>query len=64
MLSSKKFHKRLHATLAIFFALQIPVTPFIFDSPFEVYLAWISQWALVASHWAAYEAAREDREDV
>ncbi len=54
----KQKHRRMmHVVLTFFFAAQIPITPFVFKRPFEIYLVWVSQWALVASHWAAFEAA-------
>lgn len=55
-----KTRKRLHLGAAIFFAVQIPVTPFVFHDPFEIYLVWISQWALVASHLSGVSADTPD----
>ncbi len=51
-----KWHKRFHLYATIFFALQIPVALFTPLKDSLPYLVFLSLWALVASHWAAYEA--------
>jgi VIT1/CCC1 family predicted Fe2+/Mn2+ transporter len=55
-----KTRKRVHVGLALFFAAQMPLTPFFFHSSFEIYLVWVSQYALVASHWAGASAETPD----
>ena len=55
--------RKLHTWLAIFFAAQIPLAVALyfydkhaFNTVGVLYLVVVSQWALVASHWAAREA--------
>lgn len=56
--------RRLHGWLAIFFAIQMPLAVWLYslqpkwftEGPGFLYLILVSQWALVASHWAAKEA--------
>ena len=50
--------------LTFFFALHIPVATYLFfferqswEQIAVFYLVVVSQWALVASHWSAFEAA-------
>ncbi len=53
----------LHMVLTIGFAILIPVsfwTGWVESLPFVTVL---SLWALVASHWAAYEAAKAAHKD-
>lgn len=55
--------KRLHLTGAIFFALQMPVVPIVFHEPFQIYLTWVSQYALVSTHLAGASAETPTEED-
>lgn len=55
---SRTTHRWVHIGLAVFFLLQMPLVPFVFDEWFERYIVWVSQWALVASHWTAAEAIK------
>lgn len=56
----------MHVILAWFFAVQIPLAVGLylydlklFNKVGILYLVIVSQWALVASHWAAVEADTE-----
>lgn len=60
----QKRRRMLHLVLTVFFTLHMPVAAFMFF--FErrtwqeisvFYLVLVSQWALVAAHWGAFEAA-------
>lgn len=53
---SPTLRKHLHLAGAAFFALQMPAVPFVFSNPFEIYLCWVSQYALVATHLAGASA--------
>lgn len=61
--TKQRRRRYMHLVFTVFFALQMPFTPFFFHRTFEIYLVWVSQWALVASHWAAYEAAHPPVEE-
>jgi len=59
--------RKMHGWLALFFAAQIPLAVglyfydlHLFNEIGILYLVVVSQWALVASHWAAKEADTED----
>jgi hypothetical protein len=64
---SEKQRRHLHAGLAIFFAVQIPIAigaqvlyPNLFESVWKQYLIFLSLYAIVATHWASREADTDD----
>lgn len=50
------FLKRFHAAATVFFLVQIPIALFTGLKDSVPYLVGISLWALVASHWAAWQS--------
>lgn len=51
---------RLHAGATIVFLAQIPVALFTGLKDSVPYLVFLSLWALVASHWSAWQAAQAE----
>lgn len=56
--------RNTHLVITWVFAVQIPIAfwfyfnmPRFFDEMWKLYLIFLSLWALVASHWSAFEAA-------
>lgn len=56
-----KFLKHFHAVMTVLWMIMIPVSIFTslkFSVPFLVF---ISLWALVSSHWGAWQAVRAEQ---
>ena len=51
-----KTRKWMHIAFAAFFLVQMPIVPFVMEGTFEIYLTWVSQYALVATHLAGASA--------
>jgi hypothetical protein len=59
-----KFLREFHGWTTIFWILMIPVSLLTGWINSVTYVAALSVWALVASHWAAWQASRvEEKED-
>lgn len=54
---SSRGRRIMHAVFAVLFAIQIPIALITGLKQSVPYLVFLSLWALVASHWAAYEAS-------
>lgn len=62
LFQDRDFLRHFHAITTWIFLIQIPialVTPLKDSVP---YLVFLSLWALVASHWAAWQGARAEEE--
>lgn len=55
-----KHFRWIHLGLTMFFAVQIPVALLSGLKDSVPYLVFLSLWALVASHWAAWQAVKAE----
>lgn len=55
-LTDPHFAMKFHASLAVFFILMIPPSALWFANSVP-YLVALSIWALIAAHWAAFQAS-------
>lgn len=62
LLRDPKILRHFHAAAAIVFAAQIPLALFTGLKDSVPYLVFLSLWALVASHWAAWQSTRAEQE--
>jgi hypothetical protein len=54
--------RRLHAVLTVLWLAMIPVSVFTNLKNSVPFLVFISLWALVGAHWAAWQAVRAEEE--
>jgi hypothetical protein len=64
LLQDATFLRQFHGWATIFWIVMIPISVFTGWVNLTVYVSALSLWALVASHWAAWQASRvEEKED-
>ena len=64
LLQDAKFLRKFHGWTTIFWIVMIPISLFLGWLESVTYVSALSLWALVASHWAAWQASRvEEKEE-
>lgn len=57
------FLRKFHGYMTIFWVVMVPISLFLGWLESVVYVSALSIWALVASHWAAWQSSRVEEKE-